>query len=57
MTGAREPRLLLDSGSVLGVRQLIDELRRAGISGNLLDEVFNRLSDEQTLVTLSLLNR
>ena len=46
---SREPRLLLDSGSVLEVRQLVEELRRAGRSGNLLDEVFNRLSDEQTL--------
>jgi hypothetical protein len=46
---SRKPRLLLDSGSVLEVRRLIEELRRAGRSGNLLDEVFNRLSDEQTL--------
>lgn len=46
---SRKPRLLLDSGSVLEVRQLVEELRRAGHSGNLLDEVFNRPSDEQTL--------
>jgi hypothetical protein len=45
----RKTRLLLNSGSVLEVRRLIEELRGAGRSGNLLDEVFNRLSDEQTL--------
>jgi hypothetical protein len=51
---SRKPRLLLDSGSVLEVRQLIEELRRAGHAGNLLDELFNRLSDEQTLADAEL---
>ena len=46
---SRKPRLLLDPGSVLEVKQLVEELRRAGRSGNLLDEVSNRLTDEQTL--------
>jgi hypothetical protein len=46
---SRKPRLLLDPASVLEVRELVGELRRAGRTRNLLDEVYNRLADEQRL--------
>jgi hypothetical protein len=45
----RQPRLLLDPASVLEVRQLVGELRMAGRTRDLLDEVYNRLADEQQL--------
>jgi hypothetical protein len=45
----RKPRLLLDPASVLEVRQLVGELRLAGRVRGLLDEVYNRLADEQQL--------
>jgi hypothetical protein len=45
----RKPRLLLDPASVLEVRQLVGELRLAGRTRDLLDEVYNRLADEQQL--------
>jgi hypothetical protein len=35
--------LLLDPASVLEIRRLVEDLRRAGQSGSLLDEVFNHL--------------
>jgi DNA-binding transcriptional MerR regulator len=44
-----KPRLLLDPASVLEVRQLVSDLRQAGRTRDLLDEVFNRLADEQQL--------
>ena len=44
-----KPRLLLDPASVLEVRQLVSELRAAGQTRDLLDEVYNRLADEQQL--------
>jgi len=44
---SRRPRLLLDPGSVLEVHQLVSELREAGRTRDLLDEVYNRLADEQ----------
>jgi hypothetical protein len=46
---SRKPRLLLDPASVLEVRQLVSELRRAGRTRDLLDEVYNRLADERQL--------
>ncbi len=46
---SRKPRLLLDPASVLEVRELVGELRLAGRTRNLLDEVYNRLADEQQL--------
>jgi DNA-binding transcriptional MerR regulator len=46
---SRKPRLLLDPASVLEVRQLVGELRQAGRTRDLLDEVYNRLADEQQL--------
>lgn len=46
---SREPRLLLDPASVLEVRQLVADLRRAGQSRDLLDAVYNRLADERQL--------
>jgi hypothetical protein len=46
---SRKPRLLLDPASVLEVRQLVSELRLAGRTRDLLDEVYNRLADEQQL--------
>jgi hypothetical protein len=46
---SRKPRLLLDPGSVLEVRQLVSELREAGRTRDLLDDVYNRLADEQQL--------
>jgi hypothetical protein len=46
---SNRPRLLLDPASVLDVRQLIADLRRAGQSRGLLDAVYNRLADEQLL--------
>jgi hypothetical protein len=46
---SRKPRLLLDPASVLEVRELVGELRRAGQTRNLLDEVYDRLADEQQL--------
>jgi hypothetical protein len=46
---SRKPRLLLDPASVGEVRQLIAELRLAGRTRDLLDEVYNRLVDEQQL--------
>lgn len=46
---SRKPRLLLDPASVLDVRQLIADLRQAGLSRGLLDAVYNRLTDEQLL--------
>jgi hypothetical protein len=45
----RKPRLLLDPASVLEVRQLVSELRLAGRTRGLLDEVYNCLADEQQL--------
>ena len=48
------PRLLLDPASVLEVRRLVADLRRAGKSRGLLDEVYNRLADEQLLADLDL---
>ena len=42
-----KPRLLLDPTSVMEVRMLVALLREAGQSRGLLDEVYNRLSDEQ----------
>lgn len=48
-TRSHKPRLLLDPASVLDVRQLVDELRHAGRTRDLLDEVYNRLADEQLL--------
>ena len=45
----RKPRLLLDPASVLGVRQLVADLREADRSRGLLDAVYNRLADEQLL--------
>lgn len=44
-----KPRLLLDPTSVMEVRQLVAMLREAGQSRGLLDEVYNRLVDEQQL--------
>lgn len=44
-----KPRLLLDPASVLEVRQLVSELRLAGQTRDLFDEVYNRLADEQQL--------
>src|SRR6202167_1541956 len=44
-----KPRLLLVPASVLEVRQLVSELRAAGQTRDLLDEVYNRLADEQQL--------
>jgi hypothetical protein len=41
--------LLLDPASVLEVRQLVGELRLAGRTRDLLDEVYNHLADEQQL--------
>jgi hypothetical protein len=49
MIRSRKPRLLLDPASVLDVRQLISDLRQAGLTRGLLEEVCNRLADE-TLV-------
>src|SRR5258707_4809896 len=46
---SRKPRLLLDPASVLEVRQLVADLRDAGQTRGLLDEVYNRLADEQQL--------
>jgi uncharacterized heparinase superfamily protein len=46
---SRKPRLLLDPASVLEVRELVGELRLAGRTRNLLDEVYNRLADEEQL--------
>jgi hypothetical protein len=46
---SRKPRLLLDPASVQAVRQLLGELRLAGRTRDLLDEVYNRLADEQQL--------
>jgi hypothetical protein len=46
---SRKPRLLLDPASVLEVRQLVADLRAAGQTSGLLDEVYNRLADEQEL--------
>ena len=46
---SRKPRLLLDPASVLEVRQLVGELRQAGRTRDLLDQVYNRLADEQQL--------
>jgi hypothetical protein len=46
---SRKPRLLLDPASVLEVRQLVGELRQVGRTRDLLDEVYNRLADEQQL--------
>jgi hypothetical protein len=46
---SRKPRLLLDPASVLEVRELVGALRLAGRTRNLLDEVYNRLADEQQL--------
>ena len=51
---SRKPRLLLDPASVLEIRRLVEDLRRAGQSGSLLDEVFNHLADEQLLAEPSL---
>src|ERR1700733_16200872 len=44
---SRNPRLLLDPASVLEVRQLVGELRLAGRTRDLLDEVYNHFSVEQ----------
>lgn len=46
---SRKPRLLLDPASVLEVRQLVSELRLAGRTRDLLDEVYSRLADERQL--------
>jgi hypothetical protein len=46
-----EPRLLLDPGSVHSVARLVADLRKAGRTRGLLDEVYRRLADA------SLLNR
>jgi hypothetical protein len=46
---SRKPRLLLDPASVLEARKLVGELRQAGRTRDLLDEVHNRLADEQQL--------
>jgi hypothetical protein len=51
---SRKPRLLLDPASVLEIRRLVEDLRHAGQSGSLLDEVFNHLADEQLLAEPSL---
>lgn len=46
---SHKPRLLLDPASVLEVRELIDELRQAGRTRDLLEQVYNRLIDEELL--------
>ena len=46
---SHKPRLLLDPASVLDVRQLVADLRRAGQTRGLLDAVWDRLADEQQL--------
>jgi len=46
---SHQPRLLLDPASVLDVRQLITDLRRAGRTRGLLEAVWDRLADEQQL--------
>jgi len=46
---SRKPRLLLDPVSVMEVRQLVASLREAGQSRGLLEEVYNRIADEQQL--------
>lgn len=45
----RKPRLQLDPASVLEVREIVVDLRRAGQSRGLLDAIYHRLADEQLL--------
>jgi hypothetical protein len=44
-----KPRVLLDPGSVLQIRQVVAELREAGQVRGLLEAVYDRLADEQLL--------
>jgi len=46
-----KPRLLLDAEQLHEIRHLVDDLRAAGTTSGLLDEMFYRLSDAATLAS------